>query len=76
MAWINSLIWLYFQEEFDRAMNFLNREMGLNLKSDTRDIPINFTLDEINEYVKRFRALDTDNKNYITISDLRTYFKV
>jgi glycerol-3-phosphate dehydrogenase len=38
-------------------------------------VPINFTKDEINVYITRFRALDTDNKGYVTVTDLRRYFK-
>ena len=64
------------QIEMDRALNFLNLEMGLHLKSNSRNVPINFTKDEINLYIQRFRSLDTDHKGYITINDLRRYFKV
>ena len=64
------------QEEYARARRFLCLEMGLNLKDDRKSVPINFTKDEINLYMKRFRALDTDNKGYITITDLRGYFMV
>lgn len=64
------------KEELERAMRFLNLEMGLDLKDESKNIPINFTKDEINVYIKRFRSLDTDNKGYISITDLRNYFKV
>ena len=57
-------------------MRFLCLEMGLNLKDESKSVPINFTKDEINLYMKRFRALDTDNKGFITTADLRSYFKV
>lgn len=67
---------MVLKEELERAMRFLNLEMGLDLKDESKNIPINFTKDEINVYIKRFRSLDTDNKGYITITDLRTYFKV
>jgi len=50
--------------------------MGLNLKDESKSVPINFTKDEINLYMKRFRALDTDHKGYITVADLRSYFMV
>lgn len=67
---------LVLKEELERAMRFLNLEMGLDLKDESKNIPINFTKDEINVYIKRFRSLDTDNKGYISITDLRNYFKV
>lgn len=58
-------------------MRFLRLEMGLELKNQTKDrVPINFTAEEINMLIKRFRGLDSDNKGYITINDLRRYFKV
>ncbi len=50
--------------------------MGLDLKDESKQVPINFTKDEINTYISRFRALDTGNKGYITVTDLRRYFKV
>jgi Ca2+-binding EF-hand superfamily protein len=64
------------QEEYDNAVKFLCVEMGLDLKSESHNVPINFTKDEINLYIKRFRALDTDNKGYVSVTDLRRYFKV
>ncbi|XP_022325740.2 glycerol-3-phosphate dehydrogenase, mitochondrial-like isoform X1 [Crassostrea virginica] len=63
------------QEELTSARAFLRREMGLDLGSGTSNIPINFTKDEINMYVKRFKSLDRDNKGYISVNDLRRYFK-
>ena len=57
-------------------MRFLRLEMGLDLKDHQKSIPINFTKDEINLYSSRFRSLDHDNKGYITVKDLRRYFKV
>ena len=51
--------------------------MGLDLKDESKTgVPINFTKDDINLYIIRFRALDTDNKGFITTADLRSYFKV
>ncbi|XP_071101701.1 glycerol-3-phosphate dehydrogenase, mitochondrial-like isoform X2 [Haliotis cracherodii] len=64
------------KEETERAKRFLRREMGLDIKKASEmQAPINFTKDEINMYVKRFKGLDYDNKGYITINDLRRYFK-
>ena len=63
------------QAEVEHAKLFLRREMGLDLGSGTANIPINFTKDEINMYVKRFKSLDYENKGFITVNDLRRYFK-
>lgn len=63
------------EEETQRAKRFLRKEMGLDLGRAEANVPINFTKDEINQYVKRFKSLDYDNKGYITVNDLRRYFK-
>ncbi|ESP00771.1 hypothetical protein LOTGIDRAFT_238523 [Lottia gigantea] len=64
------------QEEMEKVKRFLRREMGLDIKrASESQVPINFSKDEINMYVKRFNSLDSDNKGYITINDLRRYFK-
>ncbi|XP_064597841.1 LOW QUALITY PROTEIN: glycerol-3-phosphate dehydrogenase, mitochondrial-like [Liolophura sinensis] len=63
------------KEEMEHCKRFLRREMGLDLKSASQNVPINFTKDEINQYVKRFQSLDADKKGYITVNDLRKYFK-
>lgn len=63
------------EEETERAKRFLRKEMGLDLGRAEANVPINFTKDEINQYVKRFKSLDIDNKGYITVNDLRRYFK-
>lgn len=67
---------MIIQDELSRAKTFLRREMGLELGSGASNVPINFTKDEINVYVKRFKSLDRDNKGYISVNDLRRYFKV
>ncbi|XP_021351671.1 glycerol-3-phosphate dehydrogenase, mitochondrial-like isoform X2 [Mizuhopecten yessoensis] len=63
------------KEEIEHARTFLKREMGLDLGTGSKNVPINFTKDEINVYVKRFKTLDHDHKGYITVNDLRKYFK-
>ncbi|KAK3595397.1 hypothetical protein CHS0354_008830 [Potamilus streckersoni] len=63
------------QQEMERVKVFLRREMGLDLGKASMDVKINFTKEEINQYAKRFSSLDIDNKGYITINDLRRYFK-
>lgn len=63
------------KEETERAERFLRLEMGLNLKDESQRVPVNFTADEINTYVKRFRKLDYGNKGYVTANDLRDHFK-
>ena len=64
------------QSQLARATNFLQLEMGLGLQGHRENIPITFTRAEYNKYTARFRSLDTENKGYITVNDLRRYFKV
>ncbi|KAH3754670.1 hypothetical protein DPMN_189351 [Dreissena polymorpha] len=64
------------EEEMQRAKNFLRKEMGLDLGRMKLDEPVNLTKTEINDYIQRFRSLDKENKGYITVNDLRRYFKV
>jgi len=52
-------------------------EMGLHLKTTaptTADVDLSD--EETYLYMKRFQALDTDGKGFITVNDLRTHFKV
>ncbi|XP_052234554.1 glycerol-3-phosphate dehydrogenase, mitochondrial-like isoform X3 [Dreissena polymorpha] len=63
------------EEEMQRAKNFLRKEMGLDLGRMKLDEPVNLTKTEINDYIQRFRSLDKENKGYITVNDLRRYFK-
>lgn len=64
------------KDEYCRADTFLRREMGLDIKhSMCTQQQLNFTKEEINQYVKRFKSLDFDNKGFITINDLRSYFE-
>ncbi|KAL8565474.1 glycerol-3-phosphate dehydrogenase [Nucella lapillus] len=62
------------KEELEHADQFLRREMGLDIKQTSQSM-LNFTKDEVNQYVKRFKNLDYQNKGFITINDLRSYFK-
>jgi hypothetical protein len=66
------------QKEHHDALQFLNVEMGLHLKDVhvAAQSKVNLTEDEIYAYVKRFQTLDSDNKGFLTVSDLRRYFKV
>ncbi|WAR11001.1 GPDM-like protein [Mya arenaria] len=54
------------KEQMERAKRFLRKEMGLDLGRVNQDEPVNLTKVEINDYIKRFRSLDKDNKGYIT----------
>ncbi|CAF0863304.1 unnamed protein product [Rotaria sp. Silwood1] len=64
------------KEETDRAKTFLLREMGLNLKRDMRrDVPINFTREEMSYYMKYFRQIDVKNKGFLTMTDLKRYLQ-
>jgi Ca2+-binding EF-hand superfamily protein len=51
--------------------------MGLNLKRDMRrNVPINFTREEMSYYMKHFRRLDVENKGFLTLSDLKRHLQV
>lgn len=51
--------------------------MGLNLKRDMRrNVPINFTREEMSYYMKHFRQIDVENKGFITLSDLKRHLQV
>lgn len=64
------------QVEYDRAVTYLKQEMGLELGMEAkRNIPLNFTSDEVNEHVRTFRVIDSKNKGFVTFNDLRYYFK-
>ena len=67
---------LTVQAEYDTAIAFLDTEMGLHLKDAHRDVSGELSGAEISTYIKRFKALDSDNKGFITVNDLRRYFKV
>lgn len=67
---------VYKQSQMARAQNYLKLEMGLGMKGHRENIPISFSREEYTQYAARFRSLDTDNKGYITVNDLRNYFKV
>lgn len=59
------------------AHDFINIEMGKEAREHALEAgPIALTKDEKNAAVKRFNELDTDRKGYVTINDLRRYFKV
>ncbi|GFS27196.1 glycerol-3-phosphate dehydrogenase, mitochondrial [Elysia marginata] len=63
-------------DELAHAERYLRAEMGLDIKRLTeKDVPLNFNKDEINQFVRRFKSLDVENKGYISINDLRRYFK-
>ncbi|CAF1016245.1 unnamed protein product [Didymodactylos carnosus] len=65
------------KEETDRARTFLHREMGLNLKTQMRkNVPINFSKEEMGFYMKHFRAIDIQNKGYITLKDLKQHLEL
>ncbi len=51
--------------------------MGLNLKRDMRrNVPINFTREEMSYYMKHFRQIDVENKGFLTLTDLKRHLQV
>ena len=50
--------------------------MGMGLRDEARaNAPINLSADETSFYVRKFREIDSSKKGYITVNDLRRYFK-
>jgi len=63
-------------KEKESALEFLRTQMGKDLNKISRDsVPISLTKGEISEYVGMFKSLDTENKGYISINDIRRSFK-
>ncbi|XP_055330111.1 glycerol-3-phosphate dehydrogenase, mitochondrial-like [Paramacrobiotus metropolitanus] len=60
---------------FDEAMDFLNNDMGRAVQAESRNVPINFSVDEINKYLAHFKAMDKEGKGYITLPDIRRTLK-
>lgn len=60
---------------FDEAMEFLNKDMGRSVQAESRNVPINFSVEEINKYLAQFKLLDKENKGYITLPDIRRSLK-
>jgi glycerol-3-phosphate dehydrogenase len=51
--------------------------MGLNLKRDMRrNVPINFTREEMSYYMKYFRQIDLENKGFLTLNDIKRHLQV
>lgn len=60
----------------EQAVEFIHKDMGRSVQAESRNVPINFTLDEVNRYLSQFKTLDKENKGYITIPDIRRTLKV
>jgi Ca2+-binding EF-hand superfamily protein len=50
--------------------------MGRNVQKESRNVPINFSVEEINKYLAQFKILDKENKGYLTLPDIRGHLKV
>ena len=50
--------------------------MGRSVQAESRNVPINFSVEEINKYLAQFKLLDKENKGYITLPDIRRQLKV
>ena len=65
------------KKQYGAAIEFLRTEMGQNVNRQSRDkMPINLSREEIAGYIKRFQALDTERKGYVSINDIRRGLKV
>ncbi|XP_067007587.2 glycerol-3-phosphate dehydrogenase, mitochondrial [Anabrus simplex] len=64
------------KHEYECASQFLQNEMGQMVNRASRDkLPINLSKEEIQMYIKRFHIIDSDNKGYVSINDIRRGFK-
>jgi len=64
------------KKQYGAAIEFLRTEMGQNVNRQSRDkMPINLSREEIAGYIKRFQALDTERKGYVSINDIRRGLK-
>ncbi|GAU98062.1 hypothetical protein RvY_09260 [Ramazzottius varieornatus] len=61
--------------QMEQAVEFIHKDMGRSVQAESRNVPINFTLDEVNRYLSQFKTLDKENKGYITIPDIRRTLK-
>lgn len=65
------------QEQYQKAIDFLTTQMGQNSSYITEMMKkIELSKDEINRFTKQFHSMDKDKKGYISINDLRRFFKV
>lgn len=61
----------------EAATEFINCQMGGQVNRASRGkVAVNLTHDELQTYIKRFQLLDSGNKGYISINDIRRSFKV
>lgn len=64
------------RKQTETAMEFLNCQMGGQVNRASRGkVAVNLTHDELQTYIKRFQLLDSGNKGYISINDIRRSFK-
>ncbi|PAA80137.1 hypothetical protein BOX15_Mlig010624g1 [Macrostomum lignano] len=64
------------REELKHCKRYLQHEMGYNLKLvERRRHPINLSSEEVADLTKKFRSIDSDNKGFITLSDMERFFK-
>uniref|UniRef100_A0A1I8JMX2 glycerol-3-phosphate dehydrogenase n=1 Tax=Macrostomum lignano TaxID=282301 RepID=A0A1I8JMX2_9PLAT len=63
-------------EKIQALQRYLQHEMGYNLKLvERRRHPINLSSEEVADLTKKFRSIDSDNKGFITLSDMERFFK-
>lgn len=65
------------EKQIKDALNFLKLEMGKDANRAVKDaIPISLSKGDITEYYKRFSALDTGKKGFVSVNDLKNSLKV
>ncbi|KAF6214579.1 hypothetical protein GE061_009322 [Apolygus lucorum] len=64
------------RKQTEMATDYLNSQMGGQVnKASKGKVEVNLTHDELQTYIKRFQLLDSGNKGYISINDIRRSFK-
>ncbi|CAA9997041.1 unnamed protein product [Nesidiocoris tenuis] len=65
------------RKQMEAATEFINCQMGGQVNRASRGkVAVNLTHDELQTYIKRFQLLDSGNKGYISINDIRRSFKM
>ncbi|KAG1676799.1 Glycerol-3-phosphate dehydrogenase, mitochondrial [Nymphon striatum] len=64
------------KSQMDLALQFLNNDMGQAVNKESRtQTDLNFTKQEMNNYIQQFQLLDGNRKGYLTMNELQKSFE-